>query len=114
MTDNKLTDAEIVKALECCANGEVEECKNCPYVEGYPYCDGPMERDALDLINRQNAEIERLKEENENLRDSLAKKKFKDELFEMTLGEYKVEHQLGKTVFLTKEEAEEKLKELGE
>ncbi len=42
-------------------------------------------------IETANAEIERLKEENENLRDSLAKKKFKDEMFEMTLGEYKAE-----------------------
>ena len=58
---NKLTDKEIVKALECCASGEFEECKNCPYVEGYPYCDGPMERDVLDLINRLQAENERLK-----------------------------------------------------
>lgn len=60
MPDKKLTDSEIVKALECCASSEVEECKNCPYVEGYPYCDGPMERDVLDLINRLQAEIERL------------------------------------------------------
>lgn len=42
----------------------------------------------FEYINRLQAENERLKEENENLRDSLVKKKFKDELFEMTLKEY--------------------------
>jgi hypothetical protein len=67
MPDKKLTDNEIIKALECCASGEVEECKNCPYVEGYPYCDGPMERDVLDLINRLQAENERLFLENQKL-----------------------------------------------
>ena len=57
-----MTDNEIIKALQCCANGDTDECQNCPYVEKYPYCDGPMERDVLDLINRQQAENERLKE----------------------------------------------------
>ena len=57
-----MTDNEIIKALECCANGDTDECQNCPYVEKYPYCDGPMERDVLDLINRLQAENERLKE----------------------------------------------------
>ena len=42
-------------------------------------------------IQALKGEIEWLEKENENLRDSVVKKKFKDELFEMTLGEYKAE-----------------------
>ena len=67
MTDKKLTDNEIKKALECCIKsrhfGECFENK-CPLISEdgckvgketlYPY--------ALDLINRQKAEIERLSE----------------------------------------------------
>ena len=58
-----MTDKEIIKALECCINDE--NCENCPLhhkkienacvltvVEFY--------KEILDLINRQQAEIERL------------------------------------------------------
>ena len=51
-----MTDNEIVKALECCVNGE--DCLNCPLQEQFADCK-PM-TGALDLINRQKAEIERL------------------------------------------------------
>ena len=43
---------------------------------------------AAELIEQQAVEIKRLKEKNENLRDSLVKKRFKDEMFEITLKEY--------------------------
>lgn len=36
----------------------------------------------------KRCEFKRLQAENENLRDSLVKKRFKDEMFEMTLKEY--------------------------
>ena len=55
-----LTDNEIIKALECCT-GDFEGCASCPL---YDHC---CDRGykliyyALDLINRQKAEIERLK-----------------------------------------------------
>ena len=66
MTERKFTDEEVVKGLECCVKsshfGECFENK-CPLVSKhgckvgketlYPY--------ALDLINRQKAEIQRLK-----------------------------------------------------
>ena len=56
-----MTDNEIIKALECCANATHKDCKNCPLfvVDG---CVKTMSTNALDLINRQQAEIERLKE----------------------------------------------------
>ena len=65
MTDNKLTDNEIIKALECCIkSSHFGECfdNKCPLVSEkgcevgketlYPY--------VLDLINRLQAENERL------------------------------------------------------
>lgn len=58
MTDKKFTDEEIIKALECHINAE--DCVSC---EVFGCCDEIIltER-VLDLINRQKAEIERLKE----------------------------------------------------
>ena len=55
-----MTDNEIIKALECCANATHKDCKNCPLfvVDG---CVKTMSTNALDLINRQQVEIERLK-----------------------------------------------------
>ena len=47
-----MTDNEIIKALECCVNGE--DCPNCPLQEQFADCK-PM-TGALDLINRQKAE----------------------------------------------------------
>lgn len=73
------TDEEIIKALECCVS-EKDTCKNCPFQElkhydyenemfeimpnGKQYDDWSCERwlnvAVLELINRQQAEIERL------------------------------------------------------
>lgn len=54
---NSLSDSEIKKALECCIK---DDCKNCPLGE---IEDCVTMTDALDLINRLQAENERLKEE---------------------------------------------------
>jgi histone H3/H4 len=58
-----MTDNEIIKALECCSSGSYG-CENgCPLDKE---CDSPINgsekimKSALDLINRQKAEIERL------------------------------------------------------
>ena len=72
-----MTDKEIIKALECCPKAEMTvDCKalGCPVYQkkgcGYVLnCDidsttdaiiEGLSKDALDLINRQKAEIERL------------------------------------------------------
>ena len=52
-----MTDNEIIKALECCSNGE--PCANCPCQKQCDETD--LAEIALDLINRKQAEIERLK-----------------------------------------------------
>lgn len=59
----QLTDEEIIKALECCASTS-NECDECPLenVSG-SICQSIVCKNVLDLINRQKAEIERLKKE---------------------------------------------------
>lgn len=55
---NKLTDAEVKKALECCGK---DDCDNCPNTFGNCYSN--LAGYTLDLINRQEGEIEK----NENI-----------------------------------------------
>lgn len=63
MEEKKLTDEEIVKALDNCVNGDYKtKCKGCPYDEKADYCK-VMDRDTLDLIHRLQGEIERLTRE---------------------------------------------------
>ena len=56
-----MTDNEIIKALEWHSNDEIH-CSACPYEEHSVthYCVDMVMKDALDLINRQKKEIERL------------------------------------------------------
>ena len=58
-----MTDNEIIKALEWHSNDETH-CSACPYEEHSVthYCVDMVIKDALDLINRQKAEIENLKD----------------------------------------------------
>jgi SMC interacting uncharacterized protein involved in chromosome segregation len=55
-----MTDNEIIKALECCLNDETALCNKCPLKNECD--DNPLDdvkaRYSLDLINRQQAEIE--------------------------------------------------------
>ena len=62
-----MTDNDIIKALEWCVNEpRGYKCSQCEYVTG---CKPQLMRNALDLINRQKAEIERL----EHLRAGVSK-----------------------------------------
>lgn len=54
-----MTDAEIIYVLKSCTSGE--PCANCPYEKLCKETD--LAEVALDLINRQKAEIERLQNE---------------------------------------------------
>lgn len=60
MTDNEII--EIIKALVLCMDEE-ERCGECPYEETPERCVKVHGKDLLDLINRQKAEIKRLKGE---------------------------------------------------
>ena len=60
-----MTDNDIIKALECCT--QQAGCSGCPFVisdeikyRGGYSCSEALRKNALDLINRQQAEIERL------------------------------------------------------
>lgn len=57
-----MTDNEILKALECCANEQ--GCENCPanpHRGNYGFCTPPLIRAAFDLITRQQAAIDEWK-----------------------------------------------------
>ena len=74
-----MTDEQIVKALECCGKG-FGNCEGCPYDEDDHNCvtmDGEtlVIQAALDLINRQKAEIERLRTMNSELNIGIKKLK---------------------------------------
>lgn len=60
-----MTDEQIIKALECCATDDGDDCSQCPYgnivyKSGSGGCVNRCRKDALDFINRQKADIERL------------------------------------------------------
>ena len=61
-----MTDAEIMKALGICSSEHLGCEDGCPYTD-VPHCyfKGALLKDALALINRQKAEIERLKKAGE-------------------------------------------------
>ena len=54
-----MTDNDIIKALECHADPDVATCEECPMLN-IRDCAYKVSKNALDLINRQKAEIERL------------------------------------------------------
>jgi hypothetical protein len=69
-----MTGYEIIKALECCC--EAQNCTLCKYEpteyrKGSIGCCNELMKNAVDLINRQNAEIERLKRSLDNMTGSL-------------------------------------------
>lgn len=60
----KLTDEEIIKVLECC--GKEYSCEKCilnTWLNKKRDCVGKILSNALDLINRKDEEIEKLKNE---------------------------------------------------
>ena len=62
-----MTDSEIVKGLECCILGD---CQGCFYGDtDQRHCKDDLMQNALDLINRQKAEIFKEKNKNSKLRN---------------------------------------------
>lgn len=68
-----MNDNEIIKALEACKSGYCYCGEGCPlanddgYDDDISKCTSKLSENALDLINRQRAEIEDLKDINEHL-----------------------------------------------
>lgn len=63
-----MNDNEIIKALKCCGN---DECSKCPLQDGV-CSEKDIMKQALDLINRQKAEAERLNKKVEELSEVLS------------------------------------------
>ena len=77
----KLTYEEIKKALECCT--QQHKCNECPYLmKHHLVCNHHLHKDTLDLINHQQAEIE--KREYEAIKEFVEKlkEKFHEMYFE--------------------------------
>lgn len=57
-----MTDEQIIKAMQCVIGNGVD-CSECAYRKALPFpsCRRMCAKNALDLINRQQAEIERYK-----------------------------------------------------
>ena len=62
-----MTDNDIIKALECCDKFECDECPLDHHSADPVICERRCKQEALDLINRQKAEIERLQSTIESL-----------------------------------------------
>lgn len=95
-----MTDNEIAKTLECCASSNFEECRKCPlHNDFYPnLCHCERDKNALNLINRQKVEIERLK--NENKKQQTILEAIDDEMFPLPF-----ETDFGKAIKTAKSEA---------
>lgn len=69
-----MTDKEIIKALKCCLSGKEELCKECP-LNGKCYGDiDYLLEFALDLIKRQQEQLDAAIAGQETLQKALAKK----------------------------------------
>lgn len=63
MAENRVTKNDVIKALQCCIKS-TSDCDNCPlHIRGDGDCTDKAKQGALDIINQQRTEIERLKEE---------------------------------------------------
>lgn len=57
-----MTDNEIMQALKCCSVFDCDSCPLCSYGDTSVVCSGYLYGEIIDLINRQRAEIGRMKE----------------------------------------------------
>ena len=59
-----MKDNETIKALECCCSDDMGCSEDCPLCNTDESCWYLLKKPALDLINRQKAEIARLSKQN--------------------------------------------------
>ena len=72
MTDKKLTDLEIVKALEICMDMNKRECSQCYCYHKIP-CTNALKKDVLTLINRLQEENENYSKNNQQMTSDILK-----------------------------------------
>ena len=68
-----MTTGEIVTALRCCGNFDVNECKPCP-LRVNAECQIKLTHAAADLIENQHRHIETLMRANDSLKDAIARR----------------------------------------
>ena len=88
-----MTDEQIIKAYERCFTLGFDEstCYECPFYTATAKCTEDLRDSALDLINRQKAEIENLKVELKAMRGAANAYKLELERKEDELNRAKVE-----------------------
>jgi hypothetical protein len=114
-----MTDKEIIKALECCEDSySSRKCLECPYYccNAKKDCVDEMKCDALDLINRQQAEIEnyiKVAEYQQNLtvKKSFEIKELKAEIERLTARNFELAEKGEKVVIAFKNAKSEAIKE---
>ena len=93
-----MTDEQITKALECCIHKDgIINCEPCPVGEefGYQMCEHILILQCNGLINRQKAEIERLRKSNEEMFVTISKQDAENERlqhYKQSYDELKAEH----------------------
>lgn len=75
--ENKLTDNEIIKAIDRCASIG-ESCEDCPFYE-YTDCDERLKECYHDLIKRKDTEIDVLIRKKGTLRDEISELRAENE-----------------------------------
>lgn len=85
-----MTDNEIIKAFECLC-WHHSKCRECPYSPRYefPLCQRQIAKDALDLINRQKAEIDSAKAKIEICAEVIKRQDAEIERLKNRISEYK-------------------------
>ena len=68
-----MTKDEIVTALRCCGNCDVDECKPCP-LRANAECQIKLTHAAADLIENQQRHIEALMKANDSLKYAIARR----------------------------------------
>ena len=101
-----MTREEIVTALRCCDGGEYDECYKCPMRDGIN-CRNLLDLAAADLIEKQQREIEALRQADEGLRLKLTVQE-SDEIYRAALETFGARAQ----VLMAIEEMSELTKEL--
>ena len=85
----KLTDNEIIKALECCKYEYDTKCELCSYnFYSRTGCRSELRRNALDLINRLQADCENYKQVAENQQKVTMDRGFEIKELKAELDEY--------------------------
>lgn len=113
-----MTDNEIIKAFKCITYGEIDKCLRCPY-DVYKECETFVYEDALDLIKRQQAEIDRLKTENGRVKTNIYKMAIDKALAEKARTEAikefadKLKQNLSFGKYITAEQIDNLAKEMG-